>query len=90
MLVGRNFDFLRGYGLSPGGYCSLLVFAARYPSLELVSTFSLNELNVLIYVILQCWVNNLDLATYCMTFKNTVAKKFYLKSHSLYHKNVFV
>ena len=51
VLLGRNFDFF-------DGYCSLLVVTVRYPSLQPVSTFSMNELNVLSYEILQCWLNN--------------------------------
>ena len=56
VLLGRNFDFLGGYLVVtarylvvttgycslPGGYCSLLVVTARYSSLLLVPTFTMN------------------------------------------------
>ena len=51
VFFGRNFDVF-------GGYCSLLVVTACYPSLQHVSTFSMNELNVLSHETLQCWLNN--------------------------------
>ena len=51
VLLGQNFDFLggycslpSGYCSLPGGYCSLLVVTARYHSLLLVPTFSMNEI----------------------------------------------
>ena len=51
VLLGRNLDFLGGYCSLPsgycsllGGYCSLLVVTARYRSLLLVPTFSMNAL----------------------------------------------
>ena len=44
MLLGRNLDFLGGYCSLPSGYCSLLVATARYRSLLLVPTFSMNAL----------------------------------------------
>ena len=53
VLLGRNFDSLGGYcslpsGYSslPSGYSSLLVVTARYCSLLLVSTFSMNALPI--------------------------------------------
>ena len=49
VLLGRNFDFLSGYLVVTArylvvtvGYCSLLVVTARYRSLLLVPTFSMN------------------------------------------------
>ena len=59
VLLVRNFDFLGCYLVVtarylvvtarcwplPGGYCSLLVVTARYHSLLLVSTFSMNACN---------------------------------------------
>ena len=56
MLLGRTFDFLGGYKVVNacylvvsvsycsllGGYCSFLVVIARYRSLLLVPTFSMN------------------------------------------------
>ena len=57
VLLGRNFDFLGGYLVVTArylvvtarylvvtsGYCSLLVVTARYRSLGLIPTFSMND-----------------------------------------------
>ena len=59
VLLGCNFDFLDGYLVVtarylvvttgycslPGGYCSLLVVTARYRSLLLVVSFSMNAIS---------------------------------------------
>ena len=74
VLLGRNFDFLgsylvvsarylmiaTGYCSLPSGYCSLLVVTARYRSLLLVPTFSMNEKlllsnNCQLYITIVSW-----------------------------------
>ena len=50
VLPGRSYDFLDGYlvvtpryRVVTAGYCSLLLITARYRSLLLVPTFSMND-----------------------------------------------
>ena len=65
VLLGRSFDFLRSnvvvtarYLMVNAGYCSLLVVTARYRSLLLVPTFSMNAFTT------QCIICNMSIARY--------------------------